>query len=58
MLGNLKLLLFPGESQQGAALVEYLLIISLIAIAIILSVTSLGEGVRNFYEGIVANWPS
>lgn len=35
MPGNLKLLLFPGESQQGATLVEYSLIILLIAIALI-----------------------
>jgi len=41
--------------EAGQDLVEYLLLLSLIAVALILVVTGLGRQLDAFYQGIVGN---
>jgi len=43
------------RSEAGQDLVEYLLLLSLIALALILGVTGLGQRLDAFYQGIVGN---
>ena len=43
--------------QRGQGLVEYALIILLVALVLILLVTLLGTQVSQLYSRIVTNWP-
>lgn len=42
----------PADDERGASLVEYALLVALIAVVAIIAVTTLGEGVRDTFEGI------
>lgn len=43
------------RSEAGQDLVEYLLLLSLIAVALIVALTGLGQELDAFYQRIVAN---
>ena len=48
-------MLFQKESGQG--LLEYALILSLVAIVIIIAVTVFGESLLEFYNQVIDAWP-
>ncbi len=41
-----------ASDERGASLVEYALLVALIAVVAFIAVTTLGEGVRDTFEGI------
>jgi len=45
------------SNEDGAALVEYALLVALIAVICVLGVTTLGKGVNNKFSSINANLP-
>ena len=45
------------KSEEGTTAVEYAIIASLIFLAIVAAVTSLGSNVRGLYESVVAQMP-
>lgn len=51
----LKCLLSGGERGQG--LVEYSLMLSLVAVVAVASVVVLGDGVIGLYESVTSVWP-
>lgn len=51
----LKRLLLRGERGQG--LVEYSLMLSLVAVVAVASVVVLGDGVIGLYESLTSAWP-
>lgn len=48
------------EDEEGQGLIEYLLILSLVAVVVIISLTLLGLDLKNYYNKIVndINTPS
>jgi pilus assembly protein Flp/PilA len=43
--------------ESGQGLVEYALIIALVAIVIIIAVTAFGESLLDYYQYIIDSWP-
>jgi pilus assembly protein Flp/PilA len=50
------MMLAHGEEGQG--LVEYSLIILLIALVVIIALTLFGQALANYYGSIVSAWPT
>lgn len=48
----------PQKRETGQGLLEYALIISLVAIVIILALTVFGENVADLYNQITDAWPT
>jgi len=48
-------MLVKRETAQG--LLEYALIIALVAIVIIIALTLFGESLRDYYQYIIDSWP-
>jgi Flp pilus assembly pilin Flp len=48
----------PQKRETGQGLLEYALIISLVAIVIILALTVFGEDIAELYDQIVNVWPT
>jgi Flp pilus assembly pilin Flp len=46
-----------STKESGQGLLEYALIISLVAIVIIIAVTAFGESLLEFYQRIIDAWP-
>jgi Flp pilus assembly pilin Flp len=46
-----------GTKESGQGLLEYALIISLVAIVVIIAVTVFGESLLEFYEQLIDAWP-
>lgn len=46
------------QDESGAAAAEYALILALIAVAIIISLSSLGNGISNTFNAINAQLPT
>ena len=46
-----------GHAEQGASVVEYALIISLIAVALILTLTALGGGLDQLFQQVLDALP-
>ena len=46
------------REESGAAAAEYALILALIAVAIIVALSSLGNGIANTFNAINANLPA
>jgi Flp pilus assembly pilin Flp len=46
-----------AQAEDGQALVEYALLVSLIALTAFVAVESFGVGVSTLYSKIVANYP-
>lgn len=44
-------------NQRGAIAAEYALLAVLIAVAIVSSVTALGDGVLGLFQGLLGRWP-
>ena len=57
ILRRLKELRRLTRAEDGQALVEYALLISLIALTALVAVESFGLGVSTLYSKIVANYP-
>ena len=47
-----------AREEDGAALVEYGLLVALIAVVCLIAVTALGNGVKKAFENINAKLPS
>jgi pilus assembly protein Flp/PilA len=45
------------QDESGASMVEYGLLVALIAVVLIASVTSLGTGLQGVFDSIVAAFP-
>ena len=55
VINYLKLRLGVEDGEKGAALVEYGLLVALIAVVCLLAVTAVGTGVRDTFNGIVGS---
>lgn len=47
-----------AHREEGQALVEYALLVSLVAMAAFVAVEAFGQGVAGLYSNIVAQFPS
>lgn len=54
----MKKVLFHIKNEKGQGLVEYALIILIIAISMIVALNILHDNVQNLYDSIMDDWPA